>query len=89
MPLSLDVERLSISGTVIVTARPLIVTAVASFNRPAEPPVPVITEAFNLIAEVAIVEGTVNLLPNVTVMVPPTGIAVIPAPPAAPVTVIV
>jgi hypothetical protein len=38
-------------------------------------------------AEVAIDDGTVNLLPNVTVMVPPTGIVVIP--PAPPETAMV
>jgi len=77
------------SGTVIVTAFPLIVTALASFNRPAVPEPPVITAAFNLTAEVAIADGTVILLPNVTVKVPPTGIAEIPAPSRTPVTVIV
>jgi hypothetical protein len=78
------------SGTVIVTARPLIVTAAASFNLPATPSVPPLTTAaFNVIAEVAIADGTVNLLPNVTVMEPPTGIAEIPAPSDTPVTVMV
>jgi hypothetical protein len=42
---------------------------------------PLTTVAFSLTSEVAIDEGTVNLLPNVTVMVPPTGIAVIPPDP--------
>jgi hypothetical protein len=42
-----------------------------------------------LTAEAAMDDGTVNLVPNATVMVPPTGIAPIPAPPTAPVTTIV
>jgi hypothetical protein len=75
----------------MVTARPSTVIAEALFNRPAAPVPfpPLITEAFSLTAEAAIADGTVNLEPNVTVRVPPTGIAVIPAPPDTPVTVIV
>jgi hypothetical protein len=71
------------SGTVIVTARPSTVTVSASFKRPAtgEPEPPETTVAFNLTAEVAIDEGTVNLLPKVTVMVPPTGISLSPPEP--------
>jgi hypothetical protein len=67
----------SISGTVIVTARPEIVTAPAETNWSAVPaPLPAeILEDFTLIAEAAIELGTVNLLSNVTVMVPPTAIA--------------
>ena len=76
------------SGMVIVTARPDTDMEEAEFNRPAVPPL-VTTAAFNLTAEVAIVDGTVNLLPNVTVKVSPTASAVIPAPPDTPVTVIV
>jgi hypothetical protein len=58
------------------------VTVSASFKYPAVvvPDPPLTTVVFNLIFEVAIAEGTVNLVPNVTVMVPPTGIAVIPVP---------
>jgi hypothetical protein len=73
----------------MVTARPSTVIAEALFNRPADPVPPSTTEAFSLTAEAAIADGTVNLEPNVTVRVPPTGIAVIPAPPDTPVTVIV
>jgi hypothetical protein len=79
----------SMSGTVMVTARPSTVTDEALFNRPAAPVPPVTTVAFSLIAEAAIDDGTVNLEPNVTVKVPPTGIPDIPAPSATPVTVIV
>jgi hypothetical protein len=78
---------LSMSGTVMVTARPSTVTEEALFNRDAVPVPPVTTAAFNLIAEAAIDDGTVNLEPNVTVIVPPTGMADISA--APPVTVIV
>ena len=69
------------SGTVIVTALPTMVTVSASFKYPAVPAgdPPLTTVAFNLMSVVAIDDGTVNLLPNVTVMVPPTGIAVIPS----------
>ena len=78
------------SGTVIVTARPETVTTEGSFKYPGCWAVPPLTTvAFNLIAEVAIDDGTVNLLPNVTVMVPPTGIAVIPVPDVVPETAIV
>jgi hypothetical protein len=79
------------SGTVIATERPVTVTIDALTNSPAVPAVipAETTEAFNLTAVVAIVSGTVNFEPNATVMIPPTGIAVIPAPPATPVTVIV
>jgi hypothetical protein len=89
IPSSPVLAVLSMSGTVMVTARPSTVTSEALFNRPAVPDPPVITEAFNLTAEAAIDDGTVNFEPNVTVSVPPTGIADIPAPPVAPVTVIV
>jgi hypothetical protein len=78
------------SGTVKVTARPTTLTTEGSFKYPAFCAVPPLTTvAFNLIAVVAIVDGTVNLLPNVTVMGPPTGIAVIPPPAEPPETAIV
>jgi len=89
MPSSPVPVAVSMSGTVMVTARPLTVIDEALFNRPAVPDPPLTTAAFNLTAEAAIDDGTVNLEPNVTVKVPPTGIAVIPAPPDTPVTVIV
>jgi len=79
------------SGTVIATERPVTVTIAALTNCPAVPastPAET-TEDFNLTSEVAIVAGTVNFEPNATVMIPPTGIAVIPAPPVTPVTVMV
>ena len=66
------------SGTVMVTARPSTVTALAETSRPAFPGFETV-DAFSLIAEVAIADGTVYLEPNVTVIVPPTGTAVIPA----------
>jgi hypothetical protein len=80
------------SGTVIATERPVTVITEAETNCPAVPAkTPSETTVdFNLTAEVAIDSGTVNFEPNATVMIPPTGIAVIPAPPSAtPVTVIV
>jgi hypothetical protein len=76
------------SGTVMVTIRPSTVTEEALFNRPAVPVPPVMILAFRVTAEAGMADGTVNLLPNVTVRVPPTGIAAIPAP-EVPVTVIV
>jgi hypothetical protein len=86
IPLSPVVDAESMSGTVMVTARPSTETSPAEFSRFAVPLL-LTTEAFSLIADEAIDDGTVNLEPNVTVMVPPTGIAEIPA--APPVTVIV
>jgi hypothetical protein len=87
IPLSPVEVALSMSGTVIVTARPSTETSPTEFSRFAVPLL-LTTEAFSLIAEAAIDDGTVNFEPNVTVMVPPTGIAVIPAL-LEPVTVIV
>jgi hypothetical protein len=88
IPLSpVDVAE-SMSGTVMVTARPSTVTSPAEFSRPAVPLEPLTTAAFSLIADEAIDDGTVNFEPNVTVMVPPTGTAEIPAL-LDPVTVIV
>lgn len=87
IPLSPVEVALSISGTVMVTARPSTVTSPAEFSRFAVPLL-LTEEAFSLIAEEEIADGTVNLEPNVTVMVPPTGTAEIPAL-LEPVTVIV
>ena len=73
------------SGTVMVTALPETVTALAFTNWLAVPP-PSTIVAFILMANAAIDEGTVVFVLNVTVIDPPTGIAVIPV---APDTVIV
>jgi hypothetical protein len=75
-----DVEAVdwSISGMVIVTALPDTVMAPAFTNIPAvpAPPLPaVIPSDFSFTAEEAMELGTVNLLSNVAVMVPPTAIA--------------
>ena len=75
----------SMSGTVMVTALPETVTAPALTNWLMAPPA-VTNEAFNLMAEAAIEEGTPVLVLNVTVIVPPTGTAMLPP---EPVTVMV